>query len=189
MTAYMDMYNSLRTIVDANKCFVQRDIIFSQLAPLISKYDTQFGVCLIHSHCSLEPGVLMIATGNVCEPQPADTPHYPERWLASSEPFEFTTDVTSTPPAELFAEFQRIVGNIGVLGLYFVGASAGTLKMEWTEGRKNMTKTVSEHGCRSVETAWLPGTKNPTQLACTVSCAHNSPKKPPKIIHIEPQGN
>ena len=91
----------------------------SKLAPLFAKYKDEFGACLIHSHCKLLPGEKMIATGHVSEPviPSADLAHFPERWLPNGEPYEFTTKPTASPPAELVAEFQKIVGSIGVLGL------------------------------------------------------------------------
>jgi len=170
MDAYVDMYNSLPTLGEADERFVQRDVIFAKLAPLLSSYHNQFGVCLVHSHCVLEPGEKMIGTGDVSQPRSADIPCYAERWLGNGEPIEFTTEETPSPPAELISEFQQIVGDSGVLGLYFSGLSASTLKLEWTEGRKNITKAIPKHDPGSIETAWLPGTKNPVQMACTIYC-------------------
>jgi len=168
MDAYVDLYNSLPTLGEADDRFTDRDITFAKLAPLLASYQHRFGVCLVHSHCELGPGEKMIATGNVSQPEAAHTPHYPTRWLHTGEPFEFRTEATPSPPAELIAEFQRIVGNIGVLGLYFAGGHA--LELEWTEGRRNITKVVPKHEPGNVETGWLPGVENPTQMSCVINC-------------------
>lgn len=167
MDAYVDMYNNLPTLGEADDRFVQRDAIFAKLAPLLASYNHQFGVCLIHAHCSLEPGEKLIGNGNISQPGDGNIIlHYPVRWLHTGEPFEFRTETTSFLPAELISDFQKIVGEIGVLGLYFSGTSAGTLELEWTEGRKNVTKVITELVPGNIETAWLPGTNNPTQMAC-----------------------
>jgi hypothetical protein len=169
MNTYVDMYNNLPTISQADAHFVDRDITFAQLAPLLSKYNHQFGICLLHAHCALNPGEKMIATGDVCEPvdPPTGFRYYPERWLSNGEPFEYTTSPTSSPPAELLSEFKRVVGGAGVLGLYFAGASDGELWIERTEGRRNIMEVVSRlENPEAIETAWLPGTANLVRAVC-----------------------
>ncbi|KDR85789.1 hypothetical protein GALMADRAFT_150186 [Galerina marginata CBS 339.88] len=170
MDAYVDMYNSLPTLGDADDRFFQRDVVFEKLAPLLSNYNNQFGVCLIHSHCELKEGEKMVQRGNICQPEESNTdPHYPIRWLDNGIPYEFTTETTPSPPAQLIADFKSIVGDIGVLGLYFAGMSAG-IELERTEGRKNITMVVPDIAPGNVETAWLPGTKDPVQMACIIVC-------------------
>ena len=146
MDSYIEMYNNLPNVCEADERFVERDAIFAKLAPLLSSYNHQFGVCLVHAHCSLEPGEKLIGTGNISQPMDGNAiPHYPTRWLHTGDPFEFRTEPATPPPSELVSDFQKIVGDIGVLGLYFAGTSAGILELEWTEGRKNITKIVPEH--------------------------------------------
>ena len=106
-------------------------------------------------------------------------PHYPTRWLHTGDPFEFRTEPATPPPSELVSDFQKIVGDIGVLGLYFAGTSAGILELEWTEGRKNITKIVPEHVPGNLETAWLPGTKDPIQMKCQTVCDTTGQKHKP----------
>ena len=150
--------------------FVDRTQLFSKLAPLLAAYQYQFGVCLVHAHCKLEEGEKMVASGHVSEPQ-KDVPCYPERWLASGEPYEFTKEPTVAPPAALFTEFKAIVGNNDVLGLYAAGDDPHSEKLqEWTEGRKNITRVVTEIDPEDIETGWLPGTADPITMACTKYC-------------------
>jgi len=174
MATLVDTYNSLPSIMEASSRFTDRDTIFAKLAPILSHYDHQFGVCLVHAHCALNPGEKMIATGNVSQPEDvtgATFAYHPERWLANGEPYEFTREHTASPPPELLTEFNKIVGNIGVLGLYFAGVTSGEKRLEWTEGRKNITKVISEPESEGhVETAWIPGTQDPVQFLCTSYC-------------------
>jgi hypothetical protein len=172
MTDVVSLYNSLPTIKEANKNFVDRTQLFSKLAPLLAAYEYKFGVCLVHAHCKLEEGEKMVASGHVSEPQ-KDLQCYPERWLASGDPYEFTTEPTATPPAELFAEFKAVVGSIGLLGLYAAGNNPRSeILQEWTEGRKNITRvvTATEIGPGDIETGWLPGTADPTTMRCVARC-------------------
>lgn len=180
MTTYADMYNTLPTIRQADTRFVGRDTVFQKLAPLLSKFQYQFGVCLVHAHCKVEPGEKMIATGNVCQPEDAASfpPYYAERWLSNGEPYEFTTTPTSVPPTELVSQFQEIVADVGVLGLYFTGASRKGSWLERTEGRRNILEPFN--GIRSpnnVQTAWLPemradGVAPGCDLECSHQCTH-----------------
>ncbi|KJA13497.1 hypothetical protein HYPSUDRAFT_59870 [Hypholoma sublateritium FD-334 SS-4] len=51
------------------------------------------------------------------------------------------------------------------------GLSRSTnLKVEWTEGRMNYTKNITEPESGTIETAWLPGTDKPLQMVCTIIC-------------------
>lgn len=160
---YEDMYNALPTIQQADAYFVNRDAILGKIAPLLSKFQYQFGVCLVHAHCKVEPGEKMIATGNVCQPEDAASfpSYHAERWLSTGEPYEFTTSPTFDPPKELISKFQEIVRD-GVLGLYFVGTAPKGSTLERTEGRRNITEPYSASGkvkdpnLSIIQTAWLP---------------------------------
>ncbi|KAJ7791380.1 hypothetical protein B0H13DRAFT_1747171 [Mycena leptocephala] len=188
MTDVASLYNSLPTIEEADKNFVDRTQLFSKLAPLLAAYEYKFGVCLVHAHCKLEEGEMMVASGHISEPQ-KDLQCYPERWLASGEPYEFTTESTATPPAELFTEFKAVVGSIDLLGLYAAGDNprSGILQ-EWTEGRKNITRVVTENEPGDIETGWLPGTADLTTMVCVTKCKSRArghteshePTNPPK---------
>lgn len=168
MASYVDMYNDLPSITEADKRFTDRSATFAKLAPLLSRYGHQFGVCLVHAHCVLEPGEMMVGTGDVCQPIKTNTGtnYYAERWLSNGSPYEFTTSPTFYPPADLVAEFERIVSDIGVLGLYFAGASDDNLRSERTEGRKNITSVVSEPQADDIETAWVFKGKDLLRVAC-----------------------
>jgi hypothetical protein len=164
MTTYEDLYNSLPTVFDADSRFVNRDAVLTQLAPLLSKFQYQFGVCLVHAHCKVELGEKMIATGNVTQPEDAASfaaAYYPERWLSTGEPYEFTTTPTANPPAELLSEFHKAVAGVGVLGLYFVGTPRVGSWVERTEGRRNIMEPAADNAEETpnqvmIQTAWVP---------------------------------
>ncbi len=49
----VDLYNNLPTLEHADSTFIHRAPLFAELGPLLSKYNNEFGVCLVHSHCFL----------------------------------------------------------------------------------------------------------------------------------------
>jgi hypothetical protein len=142
MASVASSYNTLPSVEEANAKFSNRDEIFSKLGPLLAKYNSQYGVCLVHRHCDLQEGEVMVATGNISKPE-KDVQCYPEKWLATGEPYEFSKEPTVPPPEELFKEFQKIVENVGVLGLYFNRGEDIPVRVpiERTEGRQNITET------------------------------------------------
>jgi hypothetical protein len=172
MATVVALYNDLPLVEDADRKFVDRPQIFSKLAPLFAAYDNQFGACLVHAHCKLEDGEMMVASGNVSQPK-RNTQCYPERWLGSGEPYEFNSRPTISPPPDLLCKFKSIVDGIDVLGIYFAGdiQSSGIL-LEWTEGRTNLTKIVTETiDLPFIETAWIPGKgPSPVTMMCIIGC-------------------
>jgi hypothetical protein len=137
-------YNELRLLGTASSEFTERDAIFEKAAALLAKYDYKWGVCLVHRHCSLADGEVMLTNSNVTEPvYVTDTGlAHPERWLSTGQPYEFTTRATEHPPAALFDEFRAIAGDAAdLLGLYYVDlGKANTWQVERTEGRKNIVE-------------------------------------------------
>ena len=141
----------------------------------------------------------MLAEGNVSEPvMLTDTAvYYPERWLANGKAYEFTTKPTESPPAELIAKFERLVASVGVLGLYYAGDHENTLKLEWTEGRKNITRVLAdtENLVGYTETAWNPSKENPVTMAFIILCDTLTLRdglrrlKPPRGAGWEPRGS
>ena len=174
MVDYVQMYNSLPSIEEADERFLNREETFAKLAPLLAEFNHQFGVCLVHAHCKLQQGEKMIAQGNITQPElSTDVPHFPDRWLPNGQPFEFTTTPTTSPPARLIAEFQKITGPNNVLGLWY--KSDDKLELERTEGRKNITEEISDlAGIPHFETAWLPIKEGAVVLAgCAKVCRKN----------------
>lgn len=161
------IYNQLPTIEEADRRFsTNRDTILSQLAPLMRKYHNQFGVCLVHAHCKIEPGEKMVSIGNISEPL-RGVECYPESWLSNANAYEFSITPTSLPPPELFNDFQKIIGDVGVLGLYYAGGRAEGVSLEWTEGRRNITKSITRaEGERHIQTAWIPGSDPHLTKSC-----------------------
>jgi len=175
MATVAALYNSLPSINEADNKFVERDRIFSQLAPLLAAYEHKFGVCLVHRHCTLEEGEMMVATENISQPE-RDVQSYPERWLATGEPYEFTRKPTRSPPPRLLEVFQKIVRGVDVLGLFYIQDEdcLGGLTRERTEGRKNIVEIVPHghlsHASESIETGWLPGPYEKYTMACCCAC-------------------
>jgi hypothetical protein len=169
-----ESYNSLPTLLEADRCFKNREKVFSDLAKLLAKYGNTFGICLVHTHCRLSEGEIMLERDDTSEPVCLTDIErlYPERWLPSGFPYEFTSRPTETPPEELFNEFRLITQEIGVLGLYHLGNEDG-VRLEWTEGRKNLVRCMREEDWRlnPVETAWNLGKGDPVTMVCVLVCA------------------
>lgn len=192
MSALTAIYNSLPSVEKANARFDDREAMLQKLAPLLAKYDNQFGVCLVHAHCAIEDGEKMIARGNVSEPL-RDTPCYPERWLATGEPYEFNSEPTKTPPPELFDAFRAAIGDLGVLGLFYIGKLADGILLEWTEGRKNITelrKPEELAGGEDIQTAWLPSQDGPRKYrlwGLQNNVPYGRPRQPSRPGALRPQ--
>lgn len=185
-------YNELLSLGDADERFTGRADVFAQLVPVLAKYDFRFGVCLVHTHCKLDKGEIMLADGNVSEPvyaAPTDEGVFPDRWLASGEPYEFTKSPTPSPPASLVEDFKAAVGShADVLGLWYAGtAPPNVYRIEYTEGRKNVTKDrgldydLSSLKESSVETGWLPGIEggDPVMMRCWMVCDYLTTRAKP----------
>jgi len=155
MTNPTTLYNSLPSLKEAEKQFVNRDQIFSKLAPLLAAYGNRFGACIVHRHCTLEEGEMMVATENISQPE-RNVACYPDRWLATGEPYEYHRKPAPSPPQGLFEEFQKIVDGMQCLGLFFVrDEGEGGVSLERTEGRKNIVEIVEASTPRkSITTAW-----------------------------------
>jgi hypothetical protein len=88
-------YNGLPSIEDADTAFVDRNNIFTKLAPLFAReeYRGVYDVCLIHHHFDLKPGERMVSHGSISLPtlssqESQDDPLIiPERWTAYGDPF------------------------------------------------------------------------------------------------------
>ena len=123
----------------------------------------------------------MLANGNITEPvycSQIDLAN-PERWLSTSQPYEFTTRETEQPPATLFDEIRAIAGDAAdLLGLYHIDLSeADTWQVEHTDGRKNIVEKVTSQPVPSptvIEAGWVfgPGTNRPSY--CQQYCNQDS---------------
>ncbi|TFK33433.1 hypothetical protein BDQ12DRAFT_657919 [Crucibulum laeve] len=158
---YASLYNKLPTLIDAHNRFTDRDAIFAKLSPVLAKYGQNFGVCLVHAHCEVAEGEIMISDGNISQPQRRVTKCYAERWLASGEPYEYTRTPTQSPPKELLKQFREAVGGLSdILGLFYIagdnGKSEGKIAWERTDGRKNYVEIVDGGQIfnNAITTAW-----------------------------------
>ncbi|KAG5756989.1 hypothetical protein H9Q72_005616 [Fusarium xylarioides] len=172
-TSTATIYNQLPTLDEADKRFAERDEIFAQATRLLAEYGFTFGLCLIHAHCTLADNEIMLAKGNVSQPEKVTdlTEYYPERWLPSGEPYEFTTRRTTNPPVALVKALHQLTNHIGVLGLYHIDKDDNNDKvLERTEGRRNILSPYTEadeaHEATQVLTAWNLGSRDPVTMAC-----------------------
>ncbi|KAK5629208.1 hypothetical protein RRF57_004923 [Xylaria bambusicola] len=167
------IYNQLPTLDEADKRFTGRDEVFAKATSLLAEYGFTFGLCLIHAHCTLADNEIMLGRGNVSQPEVVKNlaEYYPERWLPSGEPYEFTTRPTTNPPAALVDALRQITSQVGVLGLYHIDKDEECAKMlERTEGRSNILTPYTEvdvaHDATQVLTAWDLGSCDPVTMAC-----------------------
>ncbi|KAI9833233.1 MAG: hypothetical protein M1826_000146 [Phylliscum demangeonii] len=175
MASVATMYNTLPSLSEAEVRFTDRPTMMKQVADLLAPYGGLFGLCLIHIHCTLAEGELMLAEGSVSKPvrqSDLTAPYYPDRWLPTGEAFEFTTRPTTEPPAELMAAFRRLTAAIGVLGLYYIGTDKSEPQLERTNGRQNVSRpfTDSDQSIPTTETAWDPTKDDPVTMACVMYC-------------------
>ena len=171
-------YNALPTLFEANKRFSHRSETFNALNKLLSTYQNSWGVCLVHAHCKLTEGEIMLAgDDNFTQPVKvldASTCH-PSCWLPSGEPFEFTTHATEVSPEKLVNEFQSLTKDVGVLGLFYAKTSKANAKdgalVEWTEGRSNLVRPLEANDLAlAIETAWILADCGAVPMTCKLYC-------------------
>lgn len=175
------MYNQLRLLGAATSEFTERDAIFEMASALLATYDYKWGIGLVHRHCRLADGEIMLTDGNVTEPvyfTETGLAH-PERWLSTGQPYEFTTRATEQPPAALFDEFRAIAGDAAnLLGLYHIDlGEANTWQVERTEGRKNIVEKATSQPAQSptmIEAGWVFGQGSSRPSYCQQYCNQNS---------------
>ena len=177
MATLATLYNDLPTLGEADERFTERTPIFAALDSLLDQYNNAWGACLVHAHCKLAEGEIMLGKGDISQPESAlelaAVEYYPERWLPSGKPYEFTTRRTTTPPIDLIKAFNSITSNVGVLGLYHIDRTEKKKpgkRIERTEGRKNILAPymdldeVNENA--QTETAGDLSSLDPVTMAC-----------------------
>jgi hypothetical protein len=173
-------YNSLPSLAKADKGFSDRGRVFDALKKLLSQHGGKYGVCLVHSHCTLNEGEIMLSTDGIAQPVlvSKDQVYYPSHWLASGEPYEYTSDPTEIPPLALFEAFRSLTHDTKFLGLYYVGPLDAEPRIEWTEGRMNLTRklTVDDWKVPIMETQWNLGRGYPVTMACFMFCVAKTTK-------------
>ena len=177
MAEVATLYRTLPTLQEADDGFVDRGKLFAALKTLLGEFGFAFGLCLVHAHCELEGDEIMLSRGKVSEPvHKSDlnqSSYYPERWLASGEPYEYTTRPTTTPPAALLDGFRQLTSDVKVLGLYHIDRDhqqKANKMLEYTDGRKNILREFTDadqaNGASHVLTAWDLGSFDPATTAC-----------------------
>lgn len=174
MNSVAKFYNILPTLEEANEKFVNRQEIFNILFELLAQHNNAFDICLVHAHCTLNEGEIMLETDGISQPVLAsEAPaHYPERWLPSGIPYEFTTEPTQAPPPDLITAFCALTQSTGVLGLCYNSSRYLNPRLEWTEGRRNMTRMLAKEDEKpmTIESQWNLGRGNPVTVACYLYC-------------------
>ncbi|KAI1399453.1 hypothetical protein F4819DRAFT_464966 [Hypoxylon fuscum] len=191
MAAVAQLYNTLPTLGDADEKFVNREGVFKVVATLLAEYGHVFGLCLVHAHCKLAEGEIMIEKNNISQPEELENAgaYYPDRWLASGEPYEFTVCQTQAPPKTLVDQFHQLTKEAkleDVLGLYYVdGPIEDPAIIEWTDGRKNLTRTMKEEdkAADPVQTAWNFARGDPVTMACTKWCDTRTTRSGENNVH------
>ncbi len=183
MTYVSSLYNTLPSLSEAMERFESRKEILDSISNLVSKYENLFDVCLIHTHCSLAEGEIMLEKGDVSQPVLLSevVDWYPVSWLPSGEPYEFTTEPTITPDPSLLADFRALTQDIGVLGLRYACSNNVETRLEWSEGRMNWSRTLTEEDrdIETVETQWSlrkEHGKMKRTMACRLVCPTTTTK-------------
>ena len=176
MATISALYNTLPSLEEAEKRFVEREKIFATVKSLLATYENAFGLCLVHAHCTLAEDEIMLAMDNISQPENVSSLKecYPERWLSNGVAYEFTTKPTISPPADLIKAFNDCTSHIGVLGLYYVNDQHKGKIIEYSEGRKNILyqSTVADEAraANHTETAWNLGKDDPVTMDCVIVC-------------------
>jgi len=104
------LYNTLPSLQDASDrvfgVYGGLNKFLKHLAPAFASYLDDFGICLVHRHFTLQDEERMISSGVVSKPG-VGVECYPERWLASGEPYEFSSEPTRELPVDLVKKFQE----------------------------------------------------------------------------------
>lgn len=177
MATSATLYNDLPTLGEADEHFNERTPIFAALDSLLAQHNNVWGACLVHAHCKLAEDEIMLGKGDISQPESvlelSAVEYYPERWLPSGEPYEFTTRRTTTPPIDLIQAFNKITSNVGVLGLFHIDKTEKKKPrkmIERTEGRKNIlapyTNLDEVNVNAQTETAWDLSSLDPVTMAC-----------------------
>lgn len=150
MTSPAELYNSLPSVEEADEKFTDRERIFSMLVPILRGYEDKFGINLVHGHAKLEKGEKMITSGKESWPR-SDVEGYPERWLATGQPYVFNVKETESPPTDLSNRLKEVfsiagdINGIDVLGIAYLGnlpLPSHEVFMETTHGRVDTVNLV-----------------------------------------------
>lgn len=169
MTYSTQLYNELPSLGKARDRLTTLDSglhrLFKSLIPIFNHHP-QFGVCLIHAHCTLHSDEKMVSTGRVSEPV-LDTASgenrliYPERWLSNGVPYEFSSTPTVEVRDELVEAFQDRMKSFegkdlsDLFGIYYIHRpdddrsgdreenGEDIIWLERTVGRKNIVEPVT----------------------------------------------
>lgn len=123
-------YDTLQTLEEADKLFVDRDKIFAAVTSLLARYGNTFGIFLVHARCTLTDDEIVLTQGNTSKPAKTSslTECYPVRWLPSGEAYEFTTRRTTLPPVALVHLFNQLTSHIGVRHLYHIYDGSNSMR-------------------------------------------------------------
>ncbi|KAI0530393.1 hypothetical protein GGR58DRAFT_493572 [Xylaria digitata] len=69
MASVARLYNTLPNLGEAEEKLANQQFDLVELANLLAAYSYEFGIYLVHAHCKLAEGEIMLANGNVSEPK------------------------------------------------------------------------------------------------------------------------
>ncbi|KAI4220351.1 MAG: hypothetical protein L6R38_006735 [Xanthoria sp. 2 TBL-2021] len=101
---------------------------------------------MVHVPCTLVNDEILLARDNISQSEAllSSVEEYPERWLRTGEPYEFTTRPTTPPPSGLVEAFSRLAADVGILGLYYIDHHDQDKIIEYIEGRKNISRPFND---------------------------------------------
>lgn len=62
------LYNTLPSLSEADERFFNREKAFDLISKLLSQHGNVFSVCLVHAHCTLREGEIMLSSGETSQP-------------------------------------------------------------------------------------------------------------------------
>ncbi|KAF9002186.1 hypothetical protein BDQ17DRAFT_1542486 [Cyathus striatus] len=123
-----NMFNRLPSLEDADVLFhdFQKDVLLKLHHADAFRNHPQYAVTLVHRHTTLAPGEIMLSRGDVAKPEKIEGVTgtvYATAWLASGEPYEYTTDqVCQEPPHDLLKALNENIAHLPqFLGVDIIG--------------------------------------------------------------------
>lgn len=162
MASPAEIYNSLPSVEEADNKFTDRERIFSMLVPILRGYEDKFGVGLVHGHAKLREGEKMVTSGLITRPR-SDVEGYPERWLATGQPYVFNVQETECPSDDLSSRLKEVfsiagdIDGIDILGVAYLGnlpLPSDEVYMETTHGRVDTLALVPRGLDGTIWTCW-----------------------------------
>jgi hypothetical protein len=73
MATISALYNTLPSLYDAEKWFIEREKAFAAVKNILAMYENVFGICLVYAHCTLAEDEIMLSRDNISQPENASS--------------------------------------------------------------------------------------------------------------------